>query len=150
MGVVYKTGDILTSTAEYLVNPTNFQGPMGGGLARQFANRFYGLEEEYCRLCESNRYGPLIRQYHLIPIWRESTGVRIINFATMDLGEPAKMDDVATGLTRLQGWFVKSVPTSVAFPKIGCGIGGLDWADVKPLIEFTLGRIDGLTVEIWE
>lgn len=148
--VVYKKGDILTSTAEYLVNPTNFQGPMVGGLARQFASRFYGLEKEYCRYTESKKYGPLIRRYDLIPVWRAPSGVRVINFATMDLGEPAKIEDVATGLTRLQGWFVKSVPTSVAFPKLGCGIGGLDWADVKPLIEFALGRIEGLTVEIWE
>ena len=24
--------------------------------------------------------------------------------------------------------------TSIAFPQIGCGLGGLDWVDVKPLI----------------
>ena len=30
---------------------------------------------------------------------------------------------------------------SVAIPKLGCGLGGLDWNDVKPLIEEVFGDV---------
>jgi O-acetyl-ADP-ribose deacetylase (regulator of RNase III) len=148
--IIYKTGDILTSEAEHLVNPTNFQGPMCGGLARKFANRFYGLEQAYCDLAGSERFGAKIRNYDIIPIWREFSGVRIVNFSTMDIGGQADLSEVTEGLVKLAPWIAKQAPTSIAFPKLGCGIGGLDWNDVKPVIEMYFGNIDGLTVEIWE
>jgi O-acetyl-ADP-ribose deacetylase (regulator of RNase III) len=32
--------------------------------------------------------------------------------------------------------------TSIALPKIATGVGGLEWSDVKPLIEKNLGDLD--------
>lgn len=148
--IIYKTGDILTSEADYLVNPTNFQGPMAGGLARQFANRFYGLEKEYCRICEHAKYGPMVRKYDMFAIWRDSSGVRIVNFPTMDLGGQADLVEMRVGLSKLAAWMAKQAPTSIAIPKLGCGIGGLNWVDVKAMIVSCFDNIDGLTVEIWE
>ena len=37
---------------------------------------------------------------------------------------------------------------SIAFPKLGCGLGGLDWKEVMPLIEHYLSKLD-IDVEIY-
>ena len=34
---------------------------------------------------------------------------------------------------------------SIAVPQLGCGNGGLDWADVRPIIE---AKLSGLDVEL--
>ena len=39
--------------------------------------------------------------------------------------------------------------TSIAVPPLGCGNGGLDWNDVRPLIESALAGIEGLRVELY-
>jgi O-acetyl-ADP-ribose deacetylase (regulator of RNase III) len=36
----------------------------------------------------------------------------------------------------------------IALPQLGCGCGGLDWADVWPLYEKHLGGLD-CDVEVW-
>ena len=74
--IVFQTGDILTSKANYLVNPTNFQGPMGGGLARAMSLRFPGMEKEYCRLCKSPKFAPKMRTFDYFAIWRDDGGQR--------------------------------------------------------------------------
>jgi len=40
--------------------------------------------------------------------------------------------------------------TSVAVPPLGCGNGGLEWAVVRPLIEETLGALEGVDVVVYE
>lgn len=39
---------------------------------------------------------------------------------------------------------------NIAIPKLGCGLGGLDWNKVRPLIVEKLSAIDGINVEIYE
>jgi O-acetyl-ADP-ribose deacetylase (regulator of RNase III) len=36
--------------------------------------------------------------------------------------------------------------TSIAVPPLGCGNGGLDWRDVRPLINDALGDLPGVRV----
>ena len=35
-------------------------------------------------------------------------------------------------------------------PKLGCGLGGLDWNAVRPLIEQTLGDLEAVEVVVYE
>lgn len=148
--ITFKTGDIFDSMAEYLVNPTNFQGPMGGGLARAMAIRFNGIEREYCRICKSPKFAAKVQSYDYIAIWRARGGQRIICFPTMNLGESARIEYIKTGCEKLAGWIAKMpVETSIAFPKLGCGIGGLDWQEVRDVIVDAFARVD-CTVEVWE
>ena len=48
---------------------------------------------------------------------------------------PAEQLQPSTDQT-LAGW------TSLALPRLATGVGGLDWAEVKPLIEQQLGGLD--------
>ena len=40
--------------------------------------------------------------------------------------------------------------SSIALPPLGCGLGGLNWSDVKALIEEILGPIHDLDVFVYE
>ena len=39
--------------------------------------------------------------------------------------------------------------TSIALPRLATGVGGMDWADVKPLVEQHLGSL-GIPVIVYE
>jgi O-acetyl-ADP-ribose deacetylase (regulator of RNase III) len=38
---------------------------------------------------------------------------------------------------------------SIAIPPLGCGLGGLDWADVRELITDRLGELDDVDVVLY-
>ena len=47
-----KQGDILKSSENIIIHQVNCQGYMGGGIARQLANQYKGLEKEYSEYCK--------------------------------------------------------------------------------------------------
>src|SRR5262249_57951817 len=40
--------------------------------------------------------------------------------------------------------------TSIAVPPLGCGLGGLNWADVRPRIEAAFARVPAVKVLLFE
>lgn len=121
--------DIFKSTAQALVNPVNCAGVMGKGLALQFREKFPYNFIVYRKACESGRLKPGI----VLPV---KDGEKfIINFPTKrHWRDKSRMEDIESGLANLLTVLKFYEITSVAIPKIGCGLGGLDWADVKPLV----------------
>lgn len=51
MSIQFRTGDLFQSGAQTLVNATNTEGIMGGGIALAFKNRFPQMFEEYFMAC---------------------------------------------------------------------------------------------------
>jgi O-acetyl-ADP-ribose deacetylase (regulator of RNase III) len=75
----------------------------------------------------------------------------IINFPTkQDWRHPSKLEWVAAGLQDLRRVLLAEGIASVALPKLGCGLGGLDWNTVRPLIEQALGDLEGVDVVVYE
>lgn len=56
-----KQGNILDCTENIIIHQVNVQGVMGGGVARQLANRYIDLENEYSNFCKyyDNDYNKL-------------------------------------------------------------------------------------------
>lgn len=46
-------GNILNCNEDIIVHQVNVQGIMGGGVARQLANRYINLEKEYSEYCKA-------------------------------------------------------------------------------------------------
>ena len=143
MAIEYKTGDIFTSECCALVNPVNTVGIMGKGLAKQFKEKYPHNFNVYSLVCRASE----IQMGEMFVVCDMKT---IINFPTKDhWRNGAKIDWIKEGLKDLK-YTIKSLNIpSVALPKIGCGLGGLDWRDVKPLIEAELGEID-CKIEVYE
>lgn len=123
-------GDLFTSGAQTLVNPVNCVGIMGKGVALEFKRRYPAMHEDYVRRCEA-RAVRLSEPY----LYEDLSGTKIVNFPTKEhWRSPSRLQDIEGGLNFLVDHIGDWKVTSMALPPLGCGNGGLDWAEVGPLI----------------
>ena len=128
--------DIFSSDAQTLVNAVNSVGVMGGGLAALFKDRFPEMYIDYVAACETGELKP--GHPHL---WKGEEKW-VLNFPTMDtLAEGARLDWIEQGLITVADNYRKWGVESLSFPKLGCGIGGLDWEEVYPLMVRRIGNL---------
>jgi len=141
-------GDILASKSEAIVNPVNCVGVMGRGLALQFKNAHPANFLAYEAACVRK----IVQPGHMFVF---ETGLEaprfIINFPTKrHWRDPSHIEDIESGLADLVQVIAAKAIRSIAVPPLGCGLGGLDWKDVRPLIESALGVLPGVQVTIHE
>jgi O-acetyl-ADP-ribose deacetylase (regulator of RNase III) len=159
--IIEQTGNILDSTCEHIVIPVNTMGVMGKGLAKEFAERYPKLKDEYMSICKHGFFG-----------WKPGGGsvfaydlrdYKFLMLATKeDWRQPSKIEWIDIGLKKLQqmtenqidGYDYEyvhqaQVSSSIAIPPLGCGLGGLNWDYVYSLIQKYLGNIKGLTVHVY-
>jgi O-acetyl-ADP-ribose deacetylase (regulator of RNase III) len=75
----------------------------------------------------------------------------IINFPTKRHWRgKSRIEDIRTGLTALIADVRRLNIGSIAVPPLGCGLGGLDWGEVRPLIEAAFSELPDLRVLLYE
>ena len=137
-------GDILDSQAQVLVNPVNCRGTMGAGLARQFRDRYPGLETRYRRDCRTGLLRPGRVTLHQV-----GPSTTVANLPTKDdWRAPSRMEWVEEGLDALAKALLEGGFSSVAVPALGAGLGGLPWPPVEQAVKTRLDA-SGLTVELY-
>ena len=125
-----KTGDLLESDAQTLVNTVNCVGVMGKGIALQFKNAYPEMFADYQRRCRAGEVR-LGRPYLFKPL----VGKNIINFPTKDHWRSlARLEDIIQGLRHLYRHYEEWGITSLAMPPLGCGNGQLEWKVVGPVL----------------
>ena len=135
---------MFNSKAKTLVNTVNCVGIMGKGVALEFKNRYPDMYKEYVRLCKENKVKPG-RPYYYHNLFGES----IINFPTKDdWRSVSNIQYVMDGLEWFRNNYNDLGITSIAFPPLGCGNGGLLWEDVGPLMYKALHDLP-IDVEIY-
>lgn len=60
------------------------------------------------------------------------------------------IEDIKSGLKALIAEVQQLAISSIAIPPLGCGNGGLDWAEVKHLIESTFAELPEVKVVIFD
>lgn len=125
-----KIGNLFESKATTLVNTVNCVGIMGKGIALDFKTKYPDMYKEYIAMCKDKQVRPG-QPY----IYKDLLGTSIINFPTKDhWRSPSKLSYITTGLK----WFIDNYQeleiTSIAFPPLGCGNGGLSWELVGPIM----------------
>ena len=128
--ITYVKGDIFNSPAKIIVNTVNTVGVMGKGIALEFKNRYPDMFCRYQELCESKQLdvGRLF-------LWRKSEKWVLLFPTKKHWRNPSKLEYIESGLQKFVENWDKLGAEAVAFPRLGCGNGGLDWAEVKPLME---------------
>ncbi|MFC4308258.1 macro domain-containing protein [Steroidobacter flavus] len=136
-------GNLFESEAQTLVNTVNCVGVMGKGVALEFKKRFPEMFDDYVARCERKTV-QLGKPYLYADL-----ATRIVNFPTKaHWRSPSKLEDIEQGLNFLVDHIQEWQITSIAMPPLGCGNGGLDWAEVGPLIYRKLGRLP-IDVEVY-
>jgi len=147
--MIYKAeGDLLGTDAEALVNTVNTVGVMGRGIALQFKQAFpdnYSAYEAACRRGEV-QIGKMF-VFHRHPTNNPRI---IINFPTKKHWRgKSKIGDIKAGLRALIEVVREEGLRSIAVPPLGCGNGGLEWSDVRPLIEDAFSQVPEITVQLF-
>jgi O-acetyl-ADP-ribose deacetylase (regulator of RNase III) len=134
------TGNLLLSEVDALVNTVNTAGVMGKGVALQFKQAFPANYKAYRVACEHKEV-EIGRMF----VWdSEQLGPQryIINFPTKrHWRAKSRLEDIRAGLQDLVRVIQDQEIESVAIPALGCGNGGLEWGEVRPLIEEALGSL---------
>lgn len=139
------TGDIFESPAEALVDPVNCVGAAGKGLALAFKRHFPVGHRHYKRACDVGMLLP-----GKVLMYMPNPGPKVIYFPTKDHWKDlSRMELIVAGLVDLRRLLKENEIASVAIPALGCGLGGLDWKDVRPAIEEALRDLEGLAVYLY-
>ena len=138
-------GNLLEAQVEALVNTVNTQGIMGKGVALQFKNAFPEMFKVYQKACKDGEIQ--IGRVHTYET-KKLIGPRfIINFPTKkNWRESSKIEYIQSGLKSLVEEVRKRQIRSIALPPLGCGMGGLAWAVVFPLIKEVFAQIPEVQV----
>jgi O-acetyl-ADP-ribose deacetylase (regulator of RNase III) len=148
--IEFKQGNIVESDAEAVVNTVNCLGVSGAGIALQFKKVFPDNYKAYRKHCEDQ----LLKPGHLFVYiqHRGSLGdLTIVNFATKDnWRNDSSMEWIKSGLEELRKLIIDLQLCSVSMPKLGCGNGGLDYNDVKPLIVEFADSLPKVRVVVYE
>lgn len=127
-------GNLLETEAEALVNTVNCVGAMGKGIALQFKQAFPDNFKAYQAACRAGDMAPGKMFVHA------TSGLvnprYIINFPTKRHWRgQSRLEDIEFGLKALIAEVQRLGIHSIAVPPLGCGLGGLDWRVVRPMIE---------------
>ncbi len=129
----------------YFINPVNTKGIMGKGLAKEFKIQYPSHFEQYKNACDENeiKIGKLFFdiQNHIIAFptkdhWRGKSKIEYISKGLDDLILKTKEKNIK----------------NIIMPKIGSGLGGLDFANiVLPLLKEKLSdtHLERVIISEW-
>ncbi|BCA58617.1 type II toxin-antitoxin system antitoxin DNA ADP-ribosyl glycohydrolase DarG [Sphingomonas sp. HMP6] len=151
MSVTFKTGDMFVEPVDALVNTVNCVGVMGKGVALEFKQRWPDNFKAYKTACDTKQLVPGRIFVYQIGGLLGSDGPRfLVNFPTKaHWRAPSKLSYIADGLDALVDEIRHFGIKSIALPPLGCGNGGLEWSEVKPLILQKLSNLDGVKVVVF-
>ncbi|TNF36278.1 MAG: Appr-1-p processing protein [Gammaproteobacteria bacterium] len=144
------SGDILLSKAQVIAHGIAPNDPFNQGLALALRERWPAMAKDFRHYCHTQH-----PESGGAWSWMGSDGRIIVNLLTQEGsydhgGKPgvAHTEFVNKSLKALRQLAEKEKFTSIALPKLATGVGRLDWAEVKPLIEKHLGDL-GIPVIVY-
>jgi O-acetyl-ADP-ribose deacetylase (regulator of RNase III) len=127
----YVVTNLFDSPAQTLVNTVNVVGVMGKGIAAEFKRRYPDMFEKYRQFCQqgSLTVGKLFLY--------KSANKWVLNFPTKEhWRNPSRVEYIEEGLRKFAETYAEHGITSISFPQLGTGNGGLAWEGVvRPLME---------------
>ncbi|AAZ97442.1 Appr-1-p processing protein [Thiobacillus denitrificans ATCC 25259] len=131
-----------------IVNTVNCVGVMGKGIALQFKNKWPANYSAYEAACKAKQVRP-----GTMFVFDSGGLVKpnyIINFPTKDHWRgKSRVEFIRDGLVDLVAQVKRLGIRSIAIPPLGCGNGGLEWDEVRPLIEQAFAVLPDVEVRLF-
>lgn len=135
-------GDILLSGAQAIAHGVAPHDHFNQGLALALRERHPAMAKDFRHYC--HQHNPKSGHAWL---WAGPERV-VINLMTQEVAPSnnahpgkASIHNINHALKELRQIIEDEGITSIALPKLATGVGGLDWSDVEPLIEKSLGDL---------
>lgn len=145
MSVIPKIGDLFSSSQPVLAQGVNVFGVMGAGIAVIFKQR---SEEMFLSYAEACRSGEL--QAGGLHVFQEPEGTWIFNLASQDKpGKYARLEWFESSLRKAASVAVSQNLSGIALPRIGAGIGGLNWDDCLTIVNQVALENPTVDFEVW-
>lgn len=145
----YKKGNILQEQTEAIINTVNCVGIMGRGIALQFKQMYPENFKAYKLACDNGNVEP--GSMFIFSLGKLFNPKYIINFPTKRHWKgKSNIQDIKSGLIALKEDIKRYEIKSIAIPPLGCGLGGLNWIEVKSLIEQTFNDLYDVKFIIYE
>ena len=140
----YVKGDVTEASQSIIAHGVNCQGAFGSGVAGAIRKKYPAVREAYL-LHEPKTLGTCQYVNHADKIWVNAFTQENYGY---DGKEYASLVGVAYCFENIAKYMKSHELTELAMPKIGCGLGGLDWKDVEHLINELLNEIDVYVYEL--
>lgn len=142
-------GNILRENADALVNTVNCAGYMGKGIALQFKKAFPENFKAYQRACRAKQVQP--GRMFIYETTSMLNPKYVINFPTKRHWRgKSRVKDIEIGLESLVREVERLGIKSIAVPPLGCGLGGLDWNIIRPMIAKAFAGLPQVQVILFE
>jgi O-acetyl-ADP-ribose deacetylase (regulator of RNase III) len=131
--IKWVSGDILQTNSQYLAQgvAVGSQEGLGTGLAFKISSKWPDAQKEFKKFTRNNKF----EGGDLFAARPGENRLGIIYIATQPDMYHATISFLNKGLKNLASYCLKNSVKSVSIPKIGAGLGKLDWeTEVKPLI----------------
>jgi len=147
--ITINRGNFWDADVDAIVNTVNCVGIMGKGIALQCKKAFPDNYNAYLKACKKGDVKPGRLFVHET---KQVFGAKyIINFPTkLHWKGPSRYEYLEAGLRALTTEIRNRKIKSIAIPPIGCGLGGLDWAKVRPMIEDALKGFPDVQAYVYE
>ena len=127
--LTYHRTSLLESQAQTIVNTVNTVGVMGKGLAHEMKIRYPLMFKSYKKICDER-----LLDVGKLWLWRDPQQW-VLNFPTKkNWRQPSRIEYIEAGLEKFVRNFERQGIREIAFPRLGCGNGGLNWDEVQPLM----------------
>ena len=138
------TGDILLTRAQALAHGVAPNDHFDSGLALALRERWPSMAKDFRHFAHQDHPKP-----GGVWFWGGAGGVRVFNLMTQEGSHErgarpgkATVSHVRHALQALAKEAKAEEIQSLALPRLATGVGGLDWEDVRPLVQETLGSLD--------
>lgn len=134
-------GDIMLTRAQVIAQGVSTNDPMTRGFSRKLHDRFPAMVEAFLDWCEVESPEP-----GQVWLWGDPDKIQVVNLITHegdeDPNRPGRPQRIAVNrcFRALNKLALEQRFKSIAMPPVGAGEFGLDWSEVRGMMDSQLGE----------